>query len=350
MKKGNLTQEQESKTEVAPQGQRELAAIQGMNNKALDFISERCPNIPAFFSNAKKLSHFCRTAYVEILKEPKILNCTPQSFEIALEQAASLRLEIGGGLQQCWLIPFWSKKENAYICQLIKGYRAWILLVLRNSGGLVSYMNAEVVREKDDFKYQKGTDAFIHHIPSEEDSPLWKVYSIATMRDGAKFPRIFSKKQVMAAKAVSIGASSPSSPWNGPFEQEQWQKTAILNHAKFLPISSPELSIAFSTEYEGYDFALPATEDEDIAALPHSAGGVEGAKQAVMGTARTVASKTPATPETPKGKKTWPEGPDGELGFLPRCVECRGELVENNDGKGICTYEKCSIRNKPQSL
>jgi len=298
--------------------------------EAIKFLQPLCPELPHYFETRKEMAKFCSTAFIAIKREPKLLKCEPSSIALALSKAASLRLEVAGPLQHCWPIPFKDK------CQLITGYRAWVLLILRNSHGFVKWINAEVVREKDIFEYELGACPKLRHIPKDDESPMTHAYFVAGLANGQTVFKVLNKKEVMRAKACSRGASSKDSPWNNEHESEMWKKTAILRGAKILPIDSEEFSEALSHEEELADFG--AEPEGSVTVIPPKGGGNEKLKQAI--------SAPPATqPLTIFDESTVP-GDEPEGGAF-NCKSCSKELASYGKDKAVCVNTECSEWNKP---
>lgn len=188
---------------------------------------------------------FSRAFLTAVRQDSKIMECTPKSIAGAVVTAAQLGLMIGLN-GACWLIPF--KNKQVMECQLIIGYQGLIDLCYRS--GQVESISADVVCENDHFKYRQGLDQVLDHTPElrgPRGAP-YAVYAIARIKE-SKAPVfvVLSKDEVMQVKKASRAATSSMSPWNGPFENEMWKKTAIRRLVKLLP-QSVELSEALEFE------------------------------------------------------------------------------------------------------
>lgn len=194
-----------------------------------------------------------------------ILNCTPESVLLSILQAAACGLEPDGGpLGQAYLVPFKGK------CQFIPGYRGLVKLA-RNSGEVADVW-AEVVYEKDTFEYELGLNQKLIHKrddKSDDPGPLVFVYAVARFRDGEKRFVVLNRRQVRAIKNASPSAGSDYSPWK-KWEAAMWQKTAVRQLAKLLPLSvevatqvGAEDTPLDAPKLDGIDLALdmPAIED-----------------------------------------------------------------------------------------
>lgn len=206
-----------------------------------------------------------RLALTACQQTPKLLECDPKSFIGAIVQAAQLGLEVGNGLGHAYLVPY-DDKNRGLIVQLIPGYRGLIDLVYRSNR--IVKISAHVVYEKDKFGLEFGTNEKLYHVPADADDRGKRLgaYMVAETNNGAKILEWMSAREVLAAKKASRGASSNFSPWNGPFEDEMWRKTAVRRGVKYLPVSSEDLSRALELE----DAADDGTPQEFIVDEPGS--------------------------------------------------------------------------------
>lgn len=326
-KKKTTKKDTAKETSLAIPVERGHAALTKASNEAMNFIAKLCPELPNYFETPRAMAKFCSTAFVAIKREPKLLKCDPESIALALSKAAQLKLQVAGPLQHCWPIPF----KNT--CQLIIGYRAWVLLVLRNSNGYVKWINAEVVRKNDKFKCTLGTRPGIEHVSAEDDSALTHAYAVAGLENGQTVFKVLNKKEVMRAKACSRGADKPDSPWKN-HEPEMWKKTAILRITKILPIDSDEFSEALSHEERLSDFS---NEPEGSATIiPPEGGGNTKLRQAI------------STPPATQPLRVM-DGGDSEQkgGGLFNCGSCGDELAKHGENQAVCINTECEKWNEP---
>lgn len=182
---------------------------------------------------------------------PKILKCTPESIILSILRAASMGLEPDGGpLGQGYLVPFWNSKRHCNECQFIAGYRGLIKLA-RNSGE-VADVSAEVVYEKDEFRYSLGLDpTLVHNRNDDAADPgdLKYVYAIARFRDGQKKFVVMNRREMDQIKDSSASRDKEGElvgPWV-EWESEMWKKSAVRRLSKLLPLS---VEIRSSLEHE----------------------------------------------------------------------------------------------------
>ncbi len=191
----------------------------------------------------------------EIGRTPDLLKCTQASLIGCIIQTAQLGL-LPGLIGEAWLIPFRNNRRNTTECTLILGYKG--LLKLAFNSGEIAAVQCEVVREKDSFDYQYGTEGYIHHRPSDDEDPgaMTHAYALIHMK-GSRVPtwEVFNRAKVMKAKKSSRAAASGSSPWSS-HEDEMWTKTVLRHVCKRLPASIERVATAVALD-ERADAGIP---------------------------------------------------------------------------------------------
>jgi recombination protein RecT len=199
-----------------------------------------------------------RIALTELQKQPKLLNCNPQSFLLAVLGSCALGLELGGPMGQAYLVPY------GETCQLIPGYRG--LIKLATNAGNVSRISAEVVRVGDAFEFQEGTDPKLVHVRAEAPiladgtvDPKWQpgdvrsCYAVAFFSDGTTLAVIMHRWEIDRIRDMSQGYQNAvkykktDNPWMQHYA-EMGKKTAIRRLSKLLPASSEKLLHAVAIE------------------------------------------------------------------------------------------------------
>src|SRR6185312_11420575 len=186
-----------------------------------------------------------KVALVARSRDPKLLQCDPESLLKAIVTAAELGLEPSGLRGQGYLIPRKNKHTGKLEATFLPGYRGLVDLATR--GGRVKFVEARLVRARDKFHVQLGTDPKIVHEMFLGDDPgeLTHVYSVATMDDGSKhFDQPMTRSEVERVR--DRNGSPDTGPWVSDFD-EMAKKTGVRRHMKMLPIS-PEAQKA--VEYE----------------------------------------------------------------------------------------------------
>jgi recombination protein RecT len=185
-------------------------------------------------------------AFMTILaKTPKLAECTPESFFLAVMTCSQLGLEPDGRV--AYLIPFENRSKNIVECQLVIGYRGLAELVMRS--GTISYLHADVVRENDDFDWDMGRITKHRVNFRKPRGSAFAAYAIAHTKDGGMFCEVMSEPEILDIRNGSQGwqafvkgytKQSPWDPTNEGSEKEMWKKTAFRRLCKWLPLS-PEI-------------------------------------------------------------------------------------------------------------
>lgn len=163
-------------------------------------------------------------------------NATPTSVVQAAMTAAVLGLDVDNVTGQGFIVPFKGK------AQFIPGYKGYITLAA-NSGFLVS---GDVVREKDQFKYWRGLNPDLQHIPApggpSDRGPI--VYAYATARSNT-MPADFRVLHVEQINKLRDRSEGYKAFLNGKIKDSPWEtdydamaiKTAIRALAPELPLN-----------------------------------------------------------------------------------------------------------------
>lgn len=217
--------------------------------------------------NAERL---CRIALTTVRLNPKLANCTPESFLGALFQAAQLGLEpnVEG---QAYLIPYSNtkdingKKTKINEVQFQIGYKGYIELFYRH--GAAQIIDMHTVYENDIFEYAYGTQQFLKHCPTLKDrgEPI-AYYAVAMLRNGGSVFKVMSKDECIEhGKTHSkcyktmewsdeqhkyVAIDNPhfvaGTPWATDLNA-MCKKTVLIQLAKLLP-KSVELQKALSMD------------------------------------------------------------------------------------------------------
>ena len=191
-----------------------------------------------------------RIALTAIRLNPKLLQCTPESFLGSLFVLAQIGLEPIAG--QAYLLPFRNNRKmmvagqekwrTVMEVQALIGYRGMADLFYRNESSMT--IDMQTVRKNDEFGYEYGTNAFLKHIPSmSERGEAIGYYAIATMKGGATKFHYMSKEQCIAhgkkhSKVFDkkTGKFMPGTPWVDDVDA-MCMKTVLIQLAKLLPRS-----------------------------------------------------------------------------------------------------------------
>lgn len=220
-------------------------------------IEQWMPSIKEMLPQHITPDRMLRLARSMVVNTPKLAMCTPLSLMTALAECSLLGLEPNTPLGYAWIIPF---KDEAV---LVPGYKGYIELMYRNP--LVRGVNAGVVYSADEFDYDEGTDQFIKHKKANGDRGVLKwAYAFAKV-GGERVVRVLTADEVLKHKNASKAARSgdPQCPWNNEWEYTMWQKTAILDIAKFVP-KSREMSTFIEHDSRDQGFKSGSTIVEEL--------------------------------------------------------------------------------------
>jgi recombination protein RecT len=184
--------------------------------------------------DADRIARLALTAVRKSMMEAKkrgkpnesLATCSTESFAGALLTASALGLEpdVNG---EAYLVPY--KGE----CTLIVGYQGLAKLFYQHP--LARHLECEVVYERDDFDYAKGTDPYLRHKPALGDrGDVVAYYAAASLSTGAKAFVVLTPDEVKALRSGKVG---PSGNIKDPMRWME-RKTALRQLFKLLPKST----------------------------------------------------------------------------------------------------------------
>jgi len=182
-----------------------------------------------------------RVAITATMRVPKLAKCDQTSFFNAMLTLSQLGLEPDG--RNAHLIPFENRKANIVECQLIIDYKGFVQLIMQT--GLVSRIHADVVRENDEFDYDRGI--LKSHKPNfrKDRGKVFAVYCIIAMKDGTEKCEVMSRDDVEAVRKRS--RSGTNGPWVTDWD-EMAKKTVFRRASKWVPISSEKMQMAIEAD------------------------------------------------------------------------------------------------------
>ena len=204
---------------------------------------------------------FARSLLTCVALDEKLLACTATSIVGAAIQAAQLGLT-PGVLGEAWLIPRKGK------CTFNLGWKGYVVLAGRAGFSI----EAETVYEGDEFRYTKGLDKTLHHVPAHGPqrgkSVFW--YAIARERATGQLIRfvVIDRDHVNKRRDAFEGDKGPGPAWHSWYEEMALGK-AVRELCRFLPLSV-EMATAIASDgvtrevLDGHADEYPAPfEDED---------------------------------------------------------------------------------------
>lgn len=185
-------------------------------------------------------------------KDSGVFKCTGLSILNAMQQAASLGLEINAATGEAYLVPYRDSHSGKTIATLLPGYKGLAKLVLQSPQVLA--VSARLVYKGEKYKVHYGTRDEIEHEPDfdVERTPKTVVaaYAIAKMQGGAVQFEVMTRKQLDAIKKKALEKTKGSGPWTTD-EEEMLRKTPFRRLCKYLPLT-PQLAdaIELADRYE----------------------------------------------------------------------------------------------------
>jgi recombination protein RecT len=187
--------------------------------------------------------HIAPQKFVSVLmtalqNKPKLLECTFPSLWNACVRAAQDGLLPDG--REGAIAPYGENVDGKRVAEIatwmpmIEGFRKKIF-----ETGKVKLWEVEVVREKDEFEYERGDKAFLHHRPMrlgfEDPGRIVGAWSRAELLDGSVVYEVMSAYEIAQIAAKS---KSPGGPWkDAAFFGEMCKKVVARRHYKQLPHS-----------------------------------------------------------------------------------------------------------------
>lgn len=198
-----------------------------------DYIQAMAPAIKAALPSVMTPERFSRITLSALSANPKLKECTPNSFLAAMMTAAQLGLEPNTPLGQAYLIPYQNRGNME--CQFQLGYKGLIDLAYRS--GQVSIIQAHTVRENDEFEYELGIDPKLRHVPAKSNrgAPI-AYYAMFKTKDGGFGFQVMSVQDVQE-HARKYSKSYGNGPWQKNFD-EMAKKTVLKKVLKYAPLKS----------------------------------------------------------------------------------------------------------------
>jgi recombination protein RecT len=188
-----------------------------------------------------------RIVMTAIRTNPRLAECTPNSFYGAMLTSLQLGLEVNTPLEHAFLIPRRKGQGNSayFQCHFELGYKGLIELCYRT--GLYKRIEAEVVYEGDCFKFEYGFDALLKHIPcGKQDKPIFAWAQFELTNGGRSF-KVWTWEQAMLHGELFSESFDKESPWKSPWlanptSQKGMVKKSVLHDVLSYAPKSVELA------------------------------------------------------------------------------------------------------------
>lgn len=260
---------------ATPPATKPLTAAQAQAKKAKDLSAylEKCRGAMAkLLPKTMTPDRLIKLAITAYNTNPMLAQCDFASIALSLMHAAELGLEPNTALGHCYLIPRKNGKTGKMLCTFLVGYRGMIELSRRS--GEVETIEAQVVREGDEFEVEYGCNKHLKHLPSYTGAPgnMVAVYAIAKMKDGGYQFEVMTNAEINAIMQRANGQTNRrTSPWDTDY-LEMARKTVVRRLFKYLPVSTEsQRGIAAALSVEDGD----AGDEAFVAGL--TAAAIEGA-------------------------------------------------------------------------
>jgi phage RecT family recombinase len=184
----------------------------------------------AMFAGDKALrDRFMSTTLAMLARNPEILrDASPISIVHAINESARLGLE--PMTEEAAIVVY------SGVATLLPQWRGYVKRI-RNSGEVVDF-DCQLVYANDEFRWQAGTDAYVHHIPAlQERGDYWGAYAFAIMPSGRVIPEVMNAADINTVRDQFGNKKSRSGkplPWETSWG-EMARKTVIRRLAKRLP-------------------------------------------------------------------------------------------------------------------
>jgi recombination protein RecT len=173
-------------------------------------LAPLAPHFAQVLGNTMSVERLIRTVVISAERSPQLLECDRQSLFNSAMTFAVLGLEVDGVTGQGFLVPFKDRRRGVTIVQPIIGYKGFSTLGARS--GLT--IAGGVVREGDEFDYDEGSRAFVHHkrkLGGERDRRIIAAWSTASSTMRPAIVKVLSIDELLAIKGKSPRGNEP--PW-----------------------------------------------------------------------------------------------------------------------------------------
>lgn len=246
------------------------------------------PRFETMLGDPEKAKMLVYVALNALRKEPKLLNCTPESFIRSINHCSDIGLFPNTPENHAYLIPFGTE------CQVMIDYKGYIALA--HQVPKVVKIWAELVYKGDEFRNILGADPDLIHVPDYDVERtlenLIGAYAVVKYSDGDKQWVYMTRKELDKVKAVSKAKNKSDSPWV-TWPEEQYRKCPLRRLMKFVPWS-PHMMKAVAL-----DNAATVGESQD---MPMVTAGAKEAEFEVVGDETPKPTKSEKMAEELKGK------------------------------------------------
>ena len=221
---------------------------------AIALIEQHGNRIESLLPPGVTLERVAATLRLEIMKNPKIAECTAPSLIMTLGRIFRWGLEVG---ETAYIVPFYDSTKKVTEATAIMGYTGMVELMV--ASGSVRAVQAKAVYANDLFEYEQGLDAKLRHIPDthlKTRGAIQGAYCILRLGRGAG--DVFDYVGIDEIEEIRAKSKQWSPQKIGPVCPGWYAaKTAVRRTSKLVP-KNPRLARAM------------AALDEDLGLLPEN--------------------------------------------------------------------------------
>ncbi len=229
--KDAIAKKQEAKVQVTQE--------QGFQNMITRQLNSQFKAIQSLVPKHVTPERLCRIGLNAISRNPKLMECAPETIVGSIVNCASLGLE-PNLLGHAYIVPFYNGSNKRFEAQFQLGYKGALDLIRRT--GQVSTITAHEVYEGDDFDYAYGLEEKLIHKPCGEDDQdkITHFYACYKLKDGGTGFVVMSRKQMDTHRDRFTKSKTKQGQVFGPWADHYVSmalKTVILRLIKYMPIS-----------------------------------------------------------------------------------------------------------------
>ncbi len=207
-----------------------------------DLLTAKAEEIAMLFPVDMNLQRFIKSTMIAVSRNPDLMKCTRKSLFLATVDAAETGLDFTPAKGWACIVPY---KDEAKFMPMYRG-----LIELATRTGRVHHVESHLVYLNDTFLYEYGTSPKIDHRPDilHDRGEMTGAYAIAFYPDGFQQFHYMSLRELNRIRKFA----KTEKVWT-PHPEEMYRKCPVRNLFKYLPLSSPELSLAMERDNNLFD-------------------------------------------------------------------------------------------------
>ncbi len=215
-----------------------------------DLLILKAPQIAMFFPIDMNLQRFLKSTMAAISRNPDLAKCTRTSLFLATVDAAETGLDFTPAKGWACIVPYGNEAK------FMPMYRGLIELATRT--GRIHHIESHLVYLNDTFLYEYGTSPKIDHRPDvlHDRGEMIGAYAVAFYPDGFQQFHYMSLVELNRIRKFA----KTEKVWS-PHPEEMYRKCPVRNLFKYLPLSSPELSLAMERDNDLFDHGTDEQEE-----------------------------------------------------------------------------------------